>query len=1048
MLSMRKSHFSSVLSLGALLLFVTVSPLSAAEPTNEEKASPEVSVDPRAEALERLQQNLRAVESKEDLDVDLKGKLLEAYKSAENFYQIATKHSEQEQAFLASITSAPGASATLQDELKALGETISPDAILRSAASKTSVEELDQLLTSKQAELVSREGALVKMTEQISQQKLRPDTIRERQAEIATALGKIDEGINASPSEADPFKLPFALQTDLAAQKAARQAELAMLEQERISLPLRSARAIAERDLITKQIANGTVEVETLESELIKRRRQLAEKQQRDAEEATREAKGKHPLLAALAEEVEAASQDHTKLQHQIDEILKQELDRSKKKGNEVKSNFDRAKEQINLVGLSDSLAVLLLDQWRRLPNLRTNRAALRERKTRIGNVGLKRFELEGELRDLPDSKDREGMIAWANEHHEEAAEGADEAEIWTELEKIVDSKRTVLVSLIADNTRLLKGLGDLDFEENKHISLVEEYTGFLEERLLWIPSAATVGTGTIGEVSQSVRVISSEENRLEIVSAATRLFESRPVFLGALGLLLLVSVGSRPLVRRKEQLFGILVLLNACRSKGLGQVHFRWDKDVAGRVRRQLLWFLPVVMLTTVLVDLTEELSGEFHRSGLGRIALIGLLVASSVMFHRTFRPDNGVLSGILRQSSSGWLVRMQRVWFWGLVLLPLGLAVLSAFGYHHTAVQLTRRAAITISFLVGAFIVHQLIWRWFVAKERKLQLEKWLEQRRTSSQAKTSEGGSEESNTALPEINEDELDLKSLNEQTKRLLSSLMSFSLLLGVWLIWADFLPALNVLNSVELWDSETLVDGKMVLQPVTLNHLALGLIIIVITSVVVRNISGQFGWMMAALSVGLGFGLQEVVANFVSGVILLAERPIRVGDIVTVSDVSGIVTRIRIRATTITNWDRQELVVPNKEFITGRILNWTLSNTVNRIVITVGVAYGSDTDQARNLLLDVANKHSLIMKEPGPMATFEGFDDSTLRLVLRCYLPNLDNRLSVITELHTAIDQAYKDAGIEISFPQQDVHVRTSPPEWFKGPEFKPPTKEV
>jgi potassium efflux system protein len=115
--------------------------------------------------------------------------------------------------------------------------------------------------------------------------------------------------------------------------------------------------------------------------------------------------------------------------------------------------------------------------------------------------------------------------------------------------------------------------------------------------------------------------------------------------------------------------------------------------------------------------------------------------------------------------------------------------------------------------------------------------------------------------------------------------------------------------------------------------------------------------------------------------------------------------------------------------------------------VNRIVITVGVAYGSDTDKARNLLLDVAKKHSLIMGEPGPMATFEGFDDSTLRLVLRCYLPNLDNRLSVITELHTAIDQAYKEAGIEISFPQQDIHVRTSPPEWFKGPGFKPPTKE-
>jgi potassium-dependent mechanosensitive channel len=1149
MLPMKKSHLSTALSLGALLLIAIAIPLSAAESDNVEKSTDEVSVDPLKEALDSLQQNLQAVEAKEDLEADLKGKLLEAYKSAENFYQIATKHSEQEQAYLASITSAPDTSARFQNELKSLGDIISTNAVLQSLPAEITVEELEQRFTAKQADLVSREGALVKISEQISQQKLRPETIRERQTEIATALGKIEEGINSSNVEADPFRLPFAIQAELIAQKAARQAEVAMLDQERISLPLRLARAVAESDLITKQVANGRVEVETLESELIKRRLQLAEQQQRDAEEARRDAVGKHPLLAVLAKEVETASQDHTKLQLQIDEVLKQELDRSKQKGDEVKSNFDRAKEQINLVGLSDSLAVLLLDQWRRLPNLRTNRAALGERKARIGNVGLERFELEGELRDLPDSKNREKILAWASEQYTEAAQGADGAEIWVELEKMIDSKRSVLVSLIADNSRLLKGLGDLDFEENKHISLVEEYTGFLEERLLWIPNTATLRMKTIGEVSESIGVISSVGNRVEIVSAAKRLIESRPVFSGALGLLLLVSIGSRSLVRRKEQLyltgvkristdsfaitlratfllllqsapfaavlallgrhlveresnaeilrglgvslvyasiylFGILVLLNACRSKGLGQVHFRWDAGVAGRVRRQLFWFLPVVMLTTVLVDLTEELSGEFHRSGLGRMALIGLLVASSIMLHRTFRPDNGVLSGILRQSSNGWLVRLQHVWFWGLVLLPLGLALLSAFGYHHTAVQLTRRAAITISFLVGAFIIHQLIWRWFVAKERKLQLEKWLEQRRASTQTKKSEGGSEESNTALPEINEDELDLKSLNEQTKRLLSSLMSFSLLLGVWLIWADFLPALNVLNSVELWDSETLVDGKTVLQPVTLNHLALGLIILVITSVVVRNISGileigilqnlplaagsryaivsvvqyalvmlgavfifnvlgfslaQFGWMMAALSVGLGFGLQEVVANFVSGVILLAERPIRVGDIVTVSDVSGIVTRIRIRATTITNWDRQELVVPNKEFITGRILNWTLSNTVNRIVITVGVAYGSDTDQARNLLLDVANKHPLIMKEPGPMATFEGFDDSTLRLVLRCYLPNLDNRLSVITELHTAIDQAYKEAGIEISFPQQDIHVRTSPPEWFNGP---------
>ena len=107
---------------------------------------------------------------------------------------------------------------------------------------------------------------------------------------------------------------------------------------------------------------------------------------------------------------------------------------------------------------------------------------------------------------------------------------------------------------------------------------------------------------------------------------------------------------------------------------------------------------------------------------------------------------------------------------------------------------------------------------------------------------------------------------------------------------------------------------------------------------------------QFGWIAAALSVGLGFGLQEVVANFVCGIILLFERPVRVGDIVTVDGIDGVVSRIQIRATTITNWDRKEFVVPNKQFVTGTVLNWTLSNPMNRIVIVVGVAYGSDTEQ--------------------------------------------------------------------------------------------------
>jgi potassium efflux system protein len=187
---------------------------------------------------------------------------------------------------------------------------------------------------------------------------------------------------------------------------------------------------------------------------------------------------------------------------------------------------------------------------------------------------------------------------------------------------------------------------------------------------------------------------------------------------------------------------------------------------------------------------------------------------------------------------------------------------------------------------------------------------------------------------------------------------------------------------------------------------------------------------KFGWIAAALSVGLGFGLQEVVANFVCGLILLFERPLRVGDIVTVEGMTGTVTRIQMRATTITNWDRQEFVVPNKTLITNTLLNWTLSTPLNRIVIPVGVVYGSDTERARQILLEAAADHPQILDEPGPMATFEQFADSSLNLVLRAYLPDLESRLKTITELHSEIDRRFRAAGIEIAFPQLDLHLHT------------------
>jgi potassium-dependent mechanosensitive channel len=182
------------------------------------------------------------------------------------------------------------------------------------------------------------------------------------------------------------------------------------------------------------------------------------------------------------------------------------------------------------------------------------------------------------------------------------------------------------------------------------------------------------------------------------------------------------------------------------------------------------------------------------------------------------------------------------------------------------------------------------------------------------------------------------------------------------------------------------------------------------------------------WLVAALGVGVGFGLQEVVANFICGLIVLFERPFRIGDTVTIGDVSGTVTRIQIRATTVLDWDRKELIVPNKEFITGRLINWSLSDNVIRIRVPIGIAYGSDTLLAEKLLRKAADANSLVLQNPEPQAIFLGFGDNSLNFELRVFINGIDDWLPMLHKLNQTVDQEFRRAGVTISFPQRDVHL--------------------
>jgi small-conductance mechanosensitive channel len=183
----------------------------------------------------------------------------------------------------------------------------------------------------------------------------------------------------------------------------------------------------------------------------------------------------------------------------------------------------------------------------------------------------------------------------------------------------------------------------------------------------------------------------------------------------------------------------------------------------------------------------------------------------------------------------------------------------------------------------------------------------------------------------------------------------------------------------------------------------------------------------------ALSVGVGFGLRTVVENFVAGVLLLIERPIKEGDWIVTAGYEGTVKRISVRSTEIETFDRASVILPNAELIAQPVQNWTHKSRMARIILPVGVAYGSDTANVRDILLACAEEHTQVQRYPEPYVIFQQFGESSLDFELRCYVKDTDFVLSCKSDLNFAIDKAFREQGIEIPFPQRDLHVREKTP---------------
>jgi potassium-dependent mechanosensitive channel len=490
----------------------------------------------------------------------------------------------------------------------------------------------------------------------------------------------------------------------------------------------------------------------------------------------------------------------------------------------------------------------------------------------------------------------------------------------------------------------------------------------------------------------------------------------------------------------------------------GVAVRHFHRPAAYVAGLRRQLqrlgVALAPVLMITIMAQE------GEFSLYQrplalvvlLSGLAAMGILQAKLILAHVPFFGVN--------------LFRL--IFGLALATVPLILAGLIVAGYEYTALTLVGQFAVTL-YLLGVWILAEAtVKRGLAVAARRLAFRRAQARHRVEEQ-EGAEGG-------LDMTEEPPLDLQQINQQSLRFTKLMLFLCFTLLFYLVWADLLAVLSYLEQVAIWRTGAGAGTDPASGALSVADIISALLIIFLTMAIARNLPGllevtvlsrielkqgssyaitsllsyaivvtglvlalavlgvswnKLQWLVAALGVGLGFGLQEIFANFVSGLIILFERPVRIGDTITLGDLTGTVSKIDIRATTVIDFDRKEIIIPNKTFVTDQLINWSLSDTVTRVVLAYGVAYGSDHRLVHRLLRQVAEENQRVLGDPGPQVFFMTYGESTLNFEMRVFVKGLGDRLYATDEINCRVGELFAEHKVDIAFNQLDVRLRRS-----------------
>ncbi|MEJ5043500.1 mechanosensitive channel MscK [Pseudomonas sp. B21-036] len=505
----------------------------------------------------------------------------------------------------------------------------------------------------------------------------------------------------------------------------------------------------------------------------------------------------------------------------------------------------------------------------------------------------------------------------------------------------------------------------------------------------------------------------------------------------------------------------------------GVAELHFRWEKAQVEFLRGWIRRLGSVVLALVGVVAVAEHQPSALADDVLGIGVVLTCYALMAWLLSRLLLSSPAHRNTSLFRKAVGV----------AFTALPVALFIAVCFGYYYTALKLTDRLIDTLYLLMFWLVIEAAFVRGLAVAARRLAYQRALSKRQATKEGLDGE----------VIVEEPTLDIEQVNQQSLRLIRLALLGGFIAALYWVWADLISVFAYLDNITLYEYTSGTGAAMSMVPISLGDLLGALVIIGITFALAGNLPGllevlvlsrlnlaqgsayatttllsyviagvgfvttlstlgvswdKLQWLVAALSVGLGFGMQEIFANFISGIMILFERPVRIGDTITIGNLSGTVSKIRIRATTITDFDRKDIIVPNKTFITGQLINWSLTDTITRVTLKLGVDYGSDLDLVRTLLLQAANENPRVLKEPAPIVYFLNFGESTLDHELRMHVRDLGDRNPVLDEINRYINKEFKRQHINISFRQMEVYLKNMQGQEYKMVPVEAPNKTV